>query len=251
MGKQHGKFVWFELFTADIERAKVFYTELLGWKVEPMEMGPEMTYDLIKHGDSGIGGFMKPPQEGGPSHWMSYLSVANVDAKAKDVVAAGGKQLGDAFDVPGVGRIAPVSDPQGGAFCLFSASGDDPSGSEGPGSWHWNELWAKDDEAALKFYEGALGFSHEDMPMGGEKPYRILKQGDAMCGLMQSPAADVPVMWLPYVQVADCDATVERAKSLGAEVKSPAQDIPNVGRFAILQDPVGAVIAVMKPHQGG
>ena len=66
-------------------------------------------------------------------------------------------------------------------------------------------------------------------------------------GLMRAPMADTPPMWVPYVAVADCDATAAKAKSLGAQVIVEPQDIPNVGRFATFIDPQGAILAVMKP----
>ena len=79
--------------------------------------------------------------------------------------------------------------------------------------------------------------------------YYTLKSADGKMrgGLMQSTNKDAPPMWLPYVQVADCDASVAKAQKLGAKaVVVPPTDIPNVGRFSLLLDPVGAAIAVIK-----
>ena len=61
----------------------------------------------------------------------------------------------------------------------------------------------------------------------------------------------IPPNWLAYFAVEDCDAKVQKATELGANVMVPAQDIPGVGRFAILIDPLGAVFAIIKtePHQ--
>jgi hypothetical protein len=53
--------------------------------------------------------------------------------------------------------------------------------------------------------------------------------------------------WLPYVAVDDVDATIARAKKLGARIPVSPEDIPGIGRFGVLQDPTGAVLAVMKP----
>jgi predicted enzyme related to lactoylglutathione lyase len=75
----------------------------------------------------------------------------------------------------------------------------------------------------------------------------MLKTGEtARGGLMQSVDPNAPSMWLPYVAVADCDATAARARALGGQVLSPPEDIPNIGRFAILQDTLGAAIAVIR-----
>ena len=86
------------------------------------------------------------------------------------------------------------------------------------------------------------------MDMGPQGTYYLLKMGDAMrAGVMHSPMADTPPMWVPYVAVADCDATAAKARTLGAQLIVPPTDIPNVGRFATIIDAQGACIAFMKP----
>jgi predicted enzyme related to lactoylglutathione lyase len=114
---EHKRFVWFELLTNDIEKAKSFYPEVLPWRIEPTAMQDGSSYNLIKVGDQGVGGLMSP-QGDAPTAWISYVSVANVDETAKKIKAAGGAAQMDAFDAPGVGRMQPVSDAQGGARAL-------------------------------------------------------------------------------------------------------------------------------------
>lgn len=238
-----GKFVWFELVTADRARAEGFYGEVLGWKTAPMKMGAD-EYTLIMNGEAPVGGVTAAEGKEAP-HWISYVSVPDVDAAVKAVTAAGGKAEA-AFDVPTVGRMAKVSDPQGAALYLFhSAQGD--SEKKGAGTFFWNELWTSDRAAAVRFYEGVVGYGHDDMDMGPMGTYSVLKQGEAPhAGVMTAPPG-VPTMWLPYVAVEDCDATVARAKRNGATVVAEPADIPNIGRFAIFKDPAGATLAVIKP----
>jgi hypothetical protein len=103
-----------------------------------------------------------------------------------------------------------------------------------------------DAHKALAFYERALGFEHEATNVG-HGPYYVLKQGGvARAGLMQSPEPGVPSFWLPYVSVADCDATVRKAQSLGARVALAPTDIAGVGRFAAIIDPLGATLGVIR-----
>lgn len=241
-----GKFVWFEHASNQPADAQRFYGEVLGWKVEKLPMGKD-TYEMIKTGDKSIGGYTKA--EGGAApHWISYLSVANVDATLKALTAAGGKITVPAFDVPTVGRMAGVTDPAGASFFLFtSAEGndtpDDPNAK--PGGFMWNELHVPDGRAAVAFYEKVFGYGHDDMDMGPEGVYRILKQGETgRAGIAEGKGA---AHWLPYVHVDDCDAALARVKRAGGTVDVPATDIPNVGRFGILRDPQGAQLAVMKP----
>lgn len=245
MSYEHGRFVWFELLTKDVDKATSFYPEALPWRIEPIEMQDGSSYTMIKVGDAGIGGFIAPQGEV-PTSWLSYVSVADVDATAAKVVAAGGATHMDAFDVAGVGRIQPVSDAQGGMFYLFKAETADPARVDGPGSLHWNELWTQDPAASLAFYEDVLGYTHEEMTMPNGT-YYMFKDGDTpRGGMLRAPSSDIPTMWLQYITVDDCDAALERAKQNGATVVAEPVDAPP-GRFAILRDPIGGMIGVIKP----
>ena len=240
-----GKFVWFELLTQNLEASKAFYPEVLPWRVEPMEM-PGFQYQLLKAGEAGVGGIVNAPAPQVPTHWVGYIQVDDVDATAAKVKAAGGKTLMDAIDVPTVGRIQPCADSLGGGFCLYTPEGEMPP-LEGPGTFHWNELWAKDVDASLTFYGEALGFTSEVMPMP-QGTYHILKHGEnTVGGLMQAPTPEVPQLWVQYVTVDDVDATIDRATQKGASIQVPPQEVEGVGRFAILRDPDGAALGVITP----
>lgn len=111
----HGHFHWNELVTRDVEKAKKFYGGTIGWTFEAMPM-PDGTYWVVKMGDAYVGGLFPisgPQWEGVPEHWMSYLAVDDVDARVKKAQAAGAKLMRPAFDIPGVGRIAILTEPGG------------------------------------------------------------------------------------------------------------------------------------------
>ncbi|MEC7522654.1 MAG: VOC family protein [Myxococcota bacterium] len=246
MSYDYGKFNWFELVTTDVERAVAFYPETLPWKAKDAEM-PGFPYTLLMHGETSVGGLTAPQQEGTPSHWLSYVSVEDVDATAKKVAAHGGKVLADAFEVPSVGRMQPVMDPEGAPFVLFHAAEGEPPATEGAGSWHWNERWAKDPEKLAGFYAQVLGYSHDvmEMPNG---PYFIFKNGEKMRGgMMKAPSDEMPSVWLQYVTVDDADATLARAERNGATPLGEPMTVPGVGRFAMFADPTGAVLGVITP----
>ena len=110
----HGSFVWNELVTNDVERAKAFYEKTLGWKVERMD-GEYGTYWMAKAGDTPVAGIMDAkmsPVKDSP-HWLAYLEVDDIDRRVREVAANGGKILREPFDVPGIGRIAMVADATG------------------------------------------------------------------------------------------------------------------------------------------
>jgi predicted enzyme related to lactoylglutathione lyase len=111
----HGHFHWNELVTRDVEKAKKFYGDIIGWTFDGMPM-PDGTYWVAKMGDQPVGGLFPiagPQWDGVPEHWMSYLAVDDVDARVKKATAAGAKLMRPAFDIPGVGRIAILTEPGG------------------------------------------------------------------------------------------------------------------------------------------
>ena len=114
---QPGHVSWNELVTTDVAGAGKFYAGLFGWKMEAFSSG--MDYTLFKQGETMVGGMMKNPQPGAPAHWLAYVTVEDVDVYSAKVVKLGGKVAAPPFDVPEVGRIAVVLDPQGAAIGLF------------------------------------------------------------------------------------------------------------------------------------
>ena len=111
----HGNFYWNELMTRDAEKAKKFYADVIGWGFDGMEM-PDGTYWVAKKKDKPVGGIFPlndPKFKGVPESWMSYLAVDDVDARAKKAQANGAKLMQPIFDVPGVGRIAVLTEPGG------------------------------------------------------------------------------------------------------------------------------------------
>jgi hypothetical protein len=110
-----GRFSWNELVTTDVEGATAFYTRLLGWTVSAFS--PE--YSLFNKEGQDVGGLMKAPQPGMPAQWVSYITVEDVDATATKAVELGGKIILSPMDIPDIGRIAVLQDPQNAAIGIF------------------------------------------------------------------------------------------------------------------------------------
>lgn len=116
MTEAHGKFVWNELNTRDIEGAKRFLSTTLGWTFESMPI-PDGTYWIAKKREERIGGLYDMNGDAHckdvPEHWLSYIAVDNVDERYKKALAAGAKEGRAPFDIPNVGRIAIFQQPGG------------------------------------------------------------------------------------------------------------------------------------------
>jgi predicted enzyme related to lactoylglutathione lyase len=121
-----GAFCWNELGTKDADAAKKFYTELLGWRFKDSQAAG-VAYSEIHVGDSecGVGGLYQMTEQFGdaPSHWMAYVSVDDVDAKARQVWELGGKVCVPPTDIPNVGRFCVINDPTGATISLITLKG--------------------------------------------------------------------------------------------------------------------------------
>jgi predicted enzyme related to lactoylglutathione lyase len=245
-----GKFVWFEHVSKDAKKAQAFYGEVFGWRVQDVPMGPS-PYQMIAVGEKTVGGYAPPANDKVPSHWISHLLVDNADAAVGRVKKAGGALNLAPTKIGEFGTMAAVADPLGGAVNLWQpAKADDGADAGEPVDGHfvWNELWTQDVATSLAFYKAIGGYTVEEMDMGPMGTYSVLKAtGDSRGGVMKAPKADIPQMWLPYVQVADTDKTVARVKKLGGEIVAEPADIPGIGRFAIFKDTTGAVLGIIQP----
>lgn len=114
---------WNECVTGDVKTAAAFYAEVLGMGSEELDMGEAGTYTVLTNVEGRqIGGSMDLAMlpEGTPPHWNIYFNVDDVDASVAKVAELGGSAVVPAMDVPGVGRMAMVADPQGARFWVMA-----------------------------------------------------------------------------------------------------------------------------------
>ena len=242
-----GKFVWFEYVSKDIAKAQGFFGELFNWGVKRVPM-PGGEYAMISVGDRTIGGYQVTPAGAPPeAHWLTHLEVSDARATSKQIEVLGGKTLKPAFAVGDFGTMAIVADPHGGYFALWQPTKLEAQPTPVDGAFCWNELASKDPARSVEFYAKIGDFNEKTVDMGDMGTYHVLESGDQpRAGVMKQMMPGQPHAWLPYVQVANPDATADRAKKLGANVVVPPTDIPNVGRFSVLVDPQGCALGILK-----
>ncbi len=126
-----------------------------------------------------------------------------------------------------------------------------------PGTFSWADLSTTDQDAAKAFYGGLFGWVADDRPVGDGVVYSLMQRdGKDVAAISAQPQmqrdAGLPPTWNSYVTVDSADATLERAKELGATVHAPAFDVMDAGRMAVIQDPQGAFVMVWqsKDHIG-
>jgi predicted enzyme related to lactoylglutathione lyase len=243
---------WVDLASPDPAASREFYNKLFGWQVE---VSPDPQYGgygiahLADGGEdvAGIGGKMMPDA---PTTWNLYIGTDDAAALGDAVQAAGGAVVAPAFDVGAMGRMAVFSDAVGAIISGWQPAGTGSFRSGDEGTFGWAELNARGIEKAHKFYADVFGWTTKTSPMGeGQGDYtEFLLDGASILGgleMMANIPAEVPSYWMVYFNVADVDGAFSRALDAGAtEVVAPA-DFPG-GRFAIVNDPQGAMFGLLK-----
>lgn len=243
---------WVDMATTDAEGARSFYTGLFGWETEDMPAGESGTYTMCSLHGKPVAAFYemdeKMRERGVPPMWLTYISVADVEASSGKAKDAGGQLHADPFAVGESGRMALVQDPTGAMFALWEAR-EHPGAAivNEAGTMIWNELASDDPDKAGSFYAELLGWDANGEDVGGE-PYTTFKAGDKTVGGALPKEAlpeGVPSHWTVYFGVDDCDEAVDKAKELGAELMFGPQNLGEIGRMAALKDPQGATFSVI------
>jgi predicted enzyme related to lactoylglutathione lyase len=240
-----GAFSWAELATSDSAGAKAFYTKFFDWSSTDSPAGPDMIYTTLQKGGKAVGALYQQGahETGMPPHWNAYFTVKSADETAKKAAEAGGKLAMAPFDVMTHGRMAVVQDPEGAFFALWEPKDNIGAQRVGEtGAICWVELDTTDPAAAEGFYTKVFPWTAKRSPEYTEWQMG----GTSLGGMMKIPEewGPVPPNWLVYFMVDDVDASVVKAGGLGATPIVPGMDIPNMGRFAVLKDPQGAVFAI-------
>ncbi|MFA1622696.1 VOC family protein [Rhizobium mongolense] len=125
--------------------------------------------------------------------------------------------------------------------------------SDTHGKFIWCELMTTDTKAAAGFYSSVVGWTTKEMPMEDlPSPYTIFEaDGRGVAGMMTFPAElegqGIPPNWTGYVCVDDVDQSAKDFEANGGQIRRPPEDIPTIGRFAVVADPHGAVLCIMTP----
>ena len=222
--------MWHEVGTTDLKAGEDFYAKITGWKAESWSQNP--SYKLfVARRESKAGLYLiteSPNTLTPPPSWLSYIGTPDVDATVRQAVELGGKVIVPAYNVPSVGRMAHLQDPQGALFAVSSQERRSRYLDPQLGDFSWHELLTTNGQTAFDFYAKLFGWEKmEAMDMGQQGTYQIFGTGGHQLGGMFNPAG-LPggPLWIPYVLVADARRTAETAKSLGATIAHGPIEVP-------------------------
>ena len=245
---------WVDLSSPDLEASIDFYGALLGWDV-PGPENEEQTggyRQAMKNGEPAAG-MMPLMQEGQPPAWTTYIAVEDANATAARVAEAGGTAIAEPMDVTDLGRMAIFADPTGAVFGVWQPGTFPGAGVVNePGGFSWNELGTRDPSTARDFYARVFSWGTVESEMGEMGVYSEWMLGErAVAGMLDLDGRlpdETRARWLTYFVVEDAEAAIETVKEKGGSLSSGPLDTP-VGRAAVVQDPHGAALAVIKPTE--
>ncbi|MGW1095772.1 VOC family protein [Streptomyces sp. NPDC002455] len=245
---------WADGTFGDLEGAKRFYGELLGWTYG--DSMPEYGNYTQAYVDGKAVAALSPPMPGqeAPSAWCLYLASPDAAATAGKVREHGGHVIVEPMQVGDFGTMVIAADPGGAPFGVWQAGSHKGFEAQAvPGAYTWAEVFTRDPEKADAFFRAVFGYGVKHLDddaidfslydLGADPVLGRMKMGDEF-------PAGVPAHLNVYFTVADCDAAVEKATSLGAQLRFGPMTIP-FGRFAALTDPQGAVFSVIDPTTTG
>lgn len=246
-----GRPIWHELMTTDTAAATAFYQNVVGWTSTPFDGSPTPYTVFKRSGDVGVAGLMAKPQGMNmPPFWAMYIGVPKLEETAAEITRLGGSAMSEVIDVPKIGRLQMMRDPQGAAFYIMqpSSSEERPETAPEVGEASWLELMATDAAAALKFYSEIFHWQpSETMDMGPMGKYYMFNRPHGMIGgMMDKPPqlANVPPAWSIYFLVPDITAAVERIEKHGGKVINGPMEVPGGDWVLNAIDPQGAAFSL-------
>lgn len=245
---------WADAMFPDLEGAKSFYGDVLGWTFG--ESASEYGNYTQAFSDGKAVAAVVPPMPGDDNAhaaWCVYLAAADVAATADKAKDAGGTLVMEPMQVGEFGSMALVKEPGGAVFGLWQAGqhkGFEKYGE--PGAYTWSEFYTRTPDTTDAFLRGV--FSYRKQTVADEHVdfavFNVAGKDDAVLGRM-TMGEDFPPAMPAYVNVYfavdDCDAAVKRATDRGAKLQFGPMSSP-FGRFAALTDPQGANFSVLDPN---
>jgi len=247
-----GRFIWYELVTPDVEGAKTFYGDVVGWNsIESSAFGT--AYTLFTSEKTPVSGLLKLPddarQHGVRPSWTGYVGVDDVDATADRVRQLGGAIYVPPTEIANVSRFSVVADPQSATVALLKwlkseRVRDADIGALGRVGWH--ELLATDWQKAWVFYSALFGWQKVLADTDVMGTYQLFSDGAEIAGGMFTKPVTVPApFWLYYFNISDVDEAANRVTERGGQVINGPIEVPDGCWIFQCTDPQGAIFGLV------
>jgi uncharacterized protein len=259
MAHSHGRFAWYELATTDMESAKAFYSDVLGWGTQDVPASG-LAYTLFTAAGAAVSGLMELPKEATASglrpSWLGYVGVDDVDAAANRIEELGGAVHVPPTEIPNLSRFSIAVDPQMATIALLkwlNGGQRQPAELDALGRVGWHELLAADWEKAFAFYRELFSWQKAQTDTGAVGTYQLFSAaGETIGGMYTKPAMEPVPFWLYYFNVGDIDVAIKRVKAGGGTILEGPIEVPGNRWIVRCTDPQGAIFALVgkRSHNG-
>ncbi|PJN25082.1 VOC family protein [Kitasatospora sp. CB02891] len=244
---------WIDLGSPDLAESELFYGAVFGWTFE--SGGPAAGgYGFFRNEGRTVAAAGPLTEAEALPAWTVYFRTEDADGTAAAVTRAGGTVRVPPSDVPAEGRFAQFTDPTGGNFAVWQPGRTRGLEAVGEtGAMCWAELHTSDAAEALRFYRALFGWRTRDSGVPGVD-YTVLSTAEGedpfkdSFGGVAGVHPRVNVGWLAHFAVADALLTTDQVRTSGGSVVVPPEQVPTVGRIAVLADPFGAQFAILEPE---
>ncbi|MFJ3307122.1 VOC family protein [Streptomyces sp. NPDC086549] len=239
---------WADAMFSDVEAAKSFYGEVLGWTFG--ESSSEYGHYTQAYADGKAVAAVVPPMPGqeGQSQWCLYFASPDAAATADSIRDNGGDVLMEPMRVGEFGTMCLAREPSGAVFGVWQAGTHEGfEATAVPGAYCWGEVFTREPEQADTFFSAVFPYTAKQID-DASVDFRMFDIGEnTVLGRMKMTddfPPEVPSYINVYFTVADCDEAVAKATKLGAVLRFGPMSSP-FGRFAALSDPQGANFSVI------
>ncbi len=244
---------WVDLATSDADRARAFYSEVLGWSAEEPEPEFGGYFNYTRDGTRVAGCVPIMPDSDVEDVWSVYLATDDAARTVDAAAAGGGKVVVTPMQVGDLGTMAVITDVAGARVGVWQPGrhpGFTVYGEAGtPG---WFELHTRDHDGSVRFYRDVFRWDTQALSDDMQMRYTVVHHGDEhLAGVLDASGAlseGEPSHWTVYFAVPDTDAALAAVERLGGSVGRPAEDTP-YGLLAEVADPMGARFMLVGPNE--
>ena len=240
--EQHGKLIWADLYTGDVNASLDFYTKTFGWSVK--KSGKDNAkYHLLYDGEQPIAGVLARPANRNKTEnalWIGSIATDNVQAVVNKATENKATILLQPHDFALYGKRAVIADPQGGIIGLLDIDANNKAHQKISDKWDWAQLFSINTDKAAVFYQSSFNYRIEKVAPQQSSLY-LIQQDEIRASIVNLPTSfEQRDRWVNFVVVTNLTKTLTAATKNGAEIIHQ----PQGDTFAIIADPNGALLGL-------
>jgi predicted enzyme related to lactoylglutathione lyase len=239
---QHGKLIWADLYTGDVEASLSFYTKTFGWSVK--KFGKKSArYHLLYDNEQPIAGVLGRSAQRNKTEsalWIGSIATDDIQAKVNSATLHNATVILEPHDFALYGKRAVIADPQGGIIGLLNIDDNNKVHQKISTKWDWAQLFSVDTQKAATFYQETFNYSTEKVAQH-QNSFYLLQQNAIRASIVKLPSSfEQRDRWVNFVEVINLATTLVAAVENGAEIIHQ----PKGNTFAIIADPNGALLGL-------